>query len=129
MHTPHLDITEAQILDDARRNLAGRNRRQDYRNTNTSYDGPRHRLRNTFGYSEDLSHGPRDQRHYRPQPPDHNQYLPTSSDYRHDHSLPPQYSINDPLLTPTLGQRRVGFQTPQSTESREQGNLQDRNDV
>ena len=23
MHTPHLDITEAQILDDARRNLAG----------------------------------------------------------------------------------------------------------
>lgn len=125
MHTPDLDITEAQIFDDARRNLAGRQRRQDYGSTNTSYDGPRQQLRNTFVYSDDLSHGPRDQRHYHPQPPYHNQYLPTSSDYRRNHSLPPQYSVTDPLLTPILGQQRVGFQA----ESQEQGNVRDRNDM
>ena len=125
MHTPHLDITETQILDDVQQNLAGRQRRHDYRSTNTSYNGPRQRLRNTFGYSDDLSHRPRDQRHYRPQPPDHTQYLPTSTDYRRNHSLPPQYSVTDPLLTPILGRPQVGFQA----ELQEQGNVRDRNDM
>ena len=127
--TPHLDMAETQILDDARRNLAGRTRRQDFRQTTTSYDGPRNRLRNTFSYSDDISHAPRSNRHYRSQQPDISQYFQTSDDNRRNNSLPPQYSEEDPLPTLVTGQRRVDFQTPSSHQSREHEGMQDRNDL
>ena len=125
MNTPHLDMAETQILDEARR----RTRHRDYGQTTTSYDGPRNRLRNTFSYSDDISYAPRSDRHYRSQQPDISQYFQTSNDNGRDNSLPPQYSEEDPLPTLVPGQRRVDFQTPSSHQSREHEGMQDRNDL
>ena len=44
INTPHLDLTEARILDSARRTTSMHHSRQEYRHTD-DYNGPRQRLR------------------------------------------------------------------------------------